>query len=445
MLVLVSLCTAAAVFAGGGQAASGGAGKTHIRFAQWDGGLALETYNKVAEAYNKSQDKVEVEIINIPTDYDTKVMAMIAAGDPPECGFMEAATILFPLADEGVIVNLLDFFKTDSTVKYSDMWESVAYWQNKDTLLGIGTPEPFGVFYSPDLFRKYGVAEPPSRYETGWTWDEFVRTAQLLTIDKNGNNALSPRFDPDNIDVYGVTFGKWWAVYCAVYNVSGAEGFLYDNGTKWGFFSPEGIDAMQKLADLIYRYHVSPTPTASAGVPGTAEGFMTGKVAMEIAGQWVNDALMNDNVSYNVAPIPRIKTAGTTVTSAAFSILETPRKDAAWDFFKYMIKPESLRPLNVSGLWLPFTKLGLVQSNLDAIITPKHPRNQYDVFYVPVLDPNCKPVISAVVVDFAKINNEFSAVLDQLWSGEKNYQQIVNENQNRINALVKGYYEQGTF
>jgi multiple sugar transport system substrate-binding protein len=443
--VLVVL-TAAALFAAGGGDKSSSGGKTKIRFTEWDGGNSLETYNEVAATFNRSQDEIEVEVINIPQDYDTKIMAMLAAGDPPEIGFIDAATILFSLAEDGHIVNLLDFFKKDSAeLRPGDLFETVSFWRDPQFLAGYGAgPETFGVFYNPDIFKKYGVSEPPSSYAKGWTWDEFVRTAQQLTIDANGNNALSPSFDPNNIITYGVSFGKWYPVYHALLNTTGGE-ILSANGTEWGFFSPEGIDVMQKFADLIHKYHVSPTPTASSILPGMSESFLSGRIAMSLGGQWENDTLMREGVIYNVAPWPRIKVPGTTVTSASFSIFETPRKDAAWEFFKFMLKPGTLKPLQVSGLWMPSTKAGLEESYLKTIITPNHPKNQYETFYVPMLDGSCKPTMTSVVADFTKINNEFSAMLDPLWNGEKTYQQLVDENKSRINALVKGYIKQGKF
>jgi ABC-type glycerol-3-phosphate transport system substrate-binding protein len=154
---------------------------------------------------------------------------------------------------------------------------------------------------------------------------------------------------------------------------------------------------------------------------------------------------MREGAVYNVAPIPRIKVAGTTLTSAAFSIFDTPRKDAAWEFFKRVLNPETFKPLTVSGLWMVPTRVGLDESYLKTVITPRHPKNEYETFYIPLIDGSCKATPTSVVRDFNKINTEFSAMLDLLWSGQKTYRQLVNENKNRINALVKGYIQQGTF
>jgi multiple sugar transport system substrate-binding protein len=427
------------------ESASDGPGRIRIRHSNWDGGTTLEMYNQIARTFTASQDKYEIEVLNIPTDYDTKVMAMIAAGDTPEIGGMESSSILYPLAEEGQILNLLDFIKNDASFDTGNLIDSLAYWMNADYLAGysIGA-EMMGLFYSTELFQKYGVPEPPAKYANAWDWDTFVNAAQRLTIDNKGNNALSPNFDPENIVTYGLTFGKWFAVYYAVYNTSGGQVISAD-GSRLGMFSPEGIDTMQKLADLIHKYHVSPTPTATAGLPGGIENFLTGRVAMTIDGHWTNGSYIEEGVPYNVAALPKIKTPASLAVAGALSILKTPNRDGAWEYFKFLIKAGSTKPLEETGVWLPVTKEGLSDAYLKTIITPKHPSNYYDAFCAPMLDGTAKRTVSGWLVNFNRIDVEFGGMLDPLWSGEKTYRQLVDENGARINALLQGERKTGRF
>jgi multiple sugar transport system substrate-binding protein len=430
----------ALAFAGGAQSGSSGAsaGKTRIRFTEWDGGSTLDTYNQIARAFNSSQDRIEVEVINIPTDYDSKIMAMIAAGDAPEIGCMSSDTLLYPLADEGEILNLADLIKADSSFDKTQLIDSLMYWKDANYLAGysIGA-EMQGLFYNPDMFKKYGVAEPPAKYANTWDWDTFVNAAQRLTIDTRGNNALSPNFDPNSIATYGINFGKWFVTYYALYHSTDGP-IISADGKTLGLFTPDGIDVMQKLADLIHKYHVSPTPTASAGLPGGTEAFLSGKVAMAFDGHWVNYDFMNDDVTYNVAALPKIKTPASIAVAGALCIMNTPKKDAAWDFFKYMLKTGAVKPLEETGLWLPVTKDGLSDAYLKTIISSKHPSNYYDAFCAPMIDGTAKRTVAGELANFSRINDEFNGMLDPLWSGEKTYQQLVNENGARINALLQG-------
>jgi multiple sugar transport system substrate-binding protein len=448
MLCMTLLMVVSCLFAGARrqETAAPGSERIKIRFTEWDGGDTLETFWEMANNFNRQQNRIEVEIINIPTDYDTKMMAMISAGDVPELAHMESSTIMYPLADEGYIVNLLDIFKADAGFDPKGLFESLTYWRDANFLVGYGpAAETFGVFYNTELFKKYNVPEPNVSYQQGWTWETFLNTAQRLTIDNKGNNALSPAFDPDNIVTYGVTFGKWFATYWAIYNTTGGP-YLAKNNTQYGLFTPEGIDVMQRLADLIYKYHVSPTPTQSGILPGMSEAFLSGKVAMALGeGQWTNSSLMFDGVAYNVAPMPRIKQAGSTITAGANCVMNTSKKEAAWEFFKFMLTPGAIRPLEQSGLWMPNHRSELEPSYLNTIVTSKHPSNQYEAFYVSLIDGSCGRALPGVIKNFNQVNNEFNSMLDPLWMGQKTYQQLVTENEARINALIQGYRETGTF
>ena len=52
--------------------------------------------------------------------------------------------------------------------------------------------------------------------------------------DKNGKNALDPAFDPDNIDIYGVTISKWWAGYLP-FMLGFGQDYLSEDGTSIGY------------------------------------------------------------------------------------------------------------------------------------------------------------------------------------------------------------------
>ncbi|GHU65591.1 ABC transporter substrate-binding protein [Spirochaetia bacterium] len=422
---------------------SASAGKIPLRFTHWDGGSTLEVYDQMVRDFNQSQDKIEVTILNMPTDYATKITAMVASGDTPEFSMLDTGDVMYPFAEEGHVANIAELAKNDPNFDPSYLNDYSLYWADPTFLVGIAVgAEMIGLFYSPALFAKYGVPEPPARYADAWDWDTFVNVAQRLTIDAKGNNALSKDFDPENIAIYGVTFGKWHAIYFPFVFSAGGEALSKD-GKEFGLFSPEGIDVMQKLGDLINKYHVSPTPTATSTLPGASEAFLSGKVAMAIEGHWINADLMMDDVPYDVAALPKIKTPKSEITAGVMCIMNTPRKESAWEFFKFISQTGRAKPLEVSGLWLPSTKDGYSESYLKSIITDKHPRHYYEAFLEPMIDGTAQRFVPGYVKNWPKINNDFSAILDPLWYGEKTYIELVNENKDLINASVQGFRSPG--
>ena len=69
------------------------------------------------------------------------------------------------------------------------------------------------LFYRKDSFDEAGLEYPPATAQDAWTWDEFVEVAKKLTKDKNGNDATSPDFDPNNVDTFGINFSNYFAFY----------------------------------------------------------------------------------------------------------------------------------------------------------------------------------------------------------------------------------------
>ena len=79
---------------------------TEIRFTEWDGGDTLAVYEEIAEKFNESHPDIHVTVMNVPDEYDTKITAMIAGNDIPEVCMMNSDTLLFPLAEQGIVANL---------------------------------------------------------------------------------------------------------------------------------------------------------------------------------------------------------------------------------------------------------------------------------------------------------------------------------------------------
>jgi multiple sugar transport system substrate-binding protein len=265
-----------------------------------------------------------------------------------------------------------------------------------------------------------------------------VEKAKLLTIDVNGNNAASADFDPDNIDIYGVNIGKWWATWIPFVKSAGGD-YLNDDGTAIGMDSPEAIDAMQKLADLIWVHNVSPTPTSSQALPGLSEAIATNKVAMSIDGQWANQALMSDGVNYNVAALPKIGSeAKTIITCGAMTIANGDHQAEAWEFMKYFLSPGALAPLEQSGLWLPTTNDRYTEEYLKSMITDKHPSNYYDAICLPMLDGTADAPLTNWVINFNRINDIISPAMDPVWAGESTYEDAIKSVSDLANEQVAG-------
>lgn len=421
---------------------NGANGVTEIRFTEWDGGDTLAVYEEIAEKFNAVHPDIHVTVMNIPDEYDTKITAMVAGNDTPEVCMMNSDTLLFPFAEEGIVLNMQEYMEKDENFDLECIGDQFKYMLDKDYMAGYGIgSENICMFYNPSLFEEFGVQEPPASYQDAWDWDTFLNAAQRLTIDKNGKNALDPEFDPENIEVYGVTISKWWAGYIPFLLGKGQD-YLTADGTSIGYATEEGKEVLQKLADLTYVYHVAPTPTAGETMPGLSEALATNKVAMSFDGQWSNATLMNDDVKYNVAALPKMgETAKTVATFGAIALMNTEKADAAFEFVKYMLtEVGACEPLFKSGLWLPTNMKEYNEDYIKSFITEKHPKNYYESVVTPMMDGTAGSPVPAYVKNFNKINDIITPALDDLWSGEKSADEAISSVEEEANAQIQGFY-----
>lgn len=442
MCVLLAGAMAGSAMAGNLVVLADGEAPVEIRFAEWDGGDSLKVYEKMAEKFNETHPDIHVTVMNIPDEYDTKITTMIAGGDIPEICEMESGTLLFPLAEQGIILNMKEYIDKDETFDKDCLSDQFSYMLNEDYMAGYALGvEDFCMFYDPALFEKYGVEAPPASYEDAWDWDTFVNVAQQLTIDKEGRNALDPNFDPDNIDIYGVSISKWWAGYMPFMYSMGID-YLTEDGTSLGYATEEGTAVLQNLADLIWKYHVSPTPTSSETMPGTSESLATHKLAMCFSGQWDNEGFMNDELEYNVAALPKMgEKARTVATFGAISLMNTEKADAAFEFIKYMLtEMGALDPLTESGLLLPCNMKEYNEDYMASLITDRHPSNYYESIVKPLMDGTAGAPVTLYVKNFNKINDIVEPALDDLWSGEKMAAEVMAYAEDAAKSEIQGFY-----
>ncbi|MBZ9712914.1 ABC transporter substrate-binding protein [Deinococcus multiflagellatus] len=199
------------------------------------------------------------------------------------------------------------------------------------------------MFYNKDLMKKVGLdpTKPPR------TRAEFLRAAQLCTVDKSGKNATQAGFDPKNLDTWGVSLYNNWvgsrAAYAAILQNGGA---LTDRNQNAAFNSPQAISAVQFLVDLVQKYGVArPNATEEAELAA----FSQGKVCMFPSGQWYLDRFESQKMNFGVTFMPRI---GGSVRDAAWggsSHLTLPRQPASYsaakrraalEFMAWMAQPE---------------------------------------------------------------------------------------------------------
>jgi multiple sugar transport system substrate-binding protein len=264
------------------------------------------------EKYNKSQNEIQLIPIIVDNKYARdNLTAQLAAGNAPDivgpvgtagrAAFPGAWLDLEPLVKE---------FKYDT----SDIDPAFTqFYKVEGKLEGL----PFAIFPSMifvnvDLFNEAKLALPPQKVgdkykldgkDVEWNFDTLLEVAKRLTVDKNGNDATSAKFDPKNVVQWGfvpqwVTDSpRWFGTYFgAFYPVEGTDKAVLPDSEK---------AAIQWYYDAMWKSYVLPNQAAQAGDLLKGNAFSSGKVAMGLSHLWYTCCIDNKNVkNLQVAIVP---------------------------------------------------------------------------------------------------------------------------------------------
>jgi len=409
-----------------------------LRLSTWDTSQE-DLYQAMIDTFQEANPGVKVELLLIPDEgdsYQTKLNTMLAANDLPDVFAISEARAMEWGDEDGIILDL-----TPYEDQYANVLPGAKYRSSNGKFVGPLTGlETALIFANKQLFEEAGVDLPRTTMETAYTWDEFVETAKLMTKDRSGKNATEADFNPDQIQQYGIGFPKWWLGWYPLIRSNGGD-ITDADGLTYTMNSPECVEVFQNLQDLIYVHHVSPTPTASEGLPASAAQLATRRVAMVIDGQWNLPEMVTNRVPLALGVMPKYKEYFANLIGATFVIYEkSPNIDQALALHQALNNPESTWDLFTGGLWMPTDMRYLEDDDLVASWTDNeaHPPEYRDVAIRPLLtNAELGPV---TIKDFATLDTRIGAALDQVWANTKPVQQVLDELGEEIGPMLNGRY-----
>lgn len=397
-----------------------------LTFTYWGSPQEKQVIEAAMKAFEEANPGITVNPMHIPSDYDTKITTMMAAGELPDLGYMSSLAFLW--AEEGKLINIYDLLEQDPDISKEDFLDTVWYeWAEGKTMGPMPASEPYALYYNEDILNAAGVELPPANAEEAWTWEEFIEIAQTLTIDANGNNALSPDFDPSAIAQYGVSV--------PTDDMNGLTPIIHSNGGRYfdeegnyALNQPEAIDALQKVADLINVYHVAPSPVVTKSLPSTAVSLQTGKTAMAIAGQWnCLDLGATEGLKFNVGVLPNLGESVTIIQGGLICMFEgSEHPEEAWKLWKWLYNPESVLELHASGLWSPTLKSWYTDDALLAKWTDNaaHPSGYMGSFVEQAFE-NGFTGPGLFVKEHSEVTALVTPALDEVWLGNKTAEEAI--------------------
>ncbi len=314
----------------------------------------------VVDAFNKSQDKITLKINIAATNPEAPAIlaTLIASGNAPD------------------IVGPVGFTGSNAFInQWADLTQEVA--KNKynlaqfpDALLNIYkdpaggmTGIPFAtfpgvMFYNKDLFDEAGLAYPPTKVgdkykldgkDVDWSYDTVTEIAKRLTVDANGNDGTSAKFDPTKIKQYG--FVHQYGGARRNMSVFGGQAVVDAKG-KVVIGDAWRAEAQWEWNGL-YKFHFIPNATASGSTSLQPSEFASGKVAMAPVPFWYTCCISKMTAKWDFGVQPSYK--GTTYAPAdadTFRLSKSSKNlDAAFTVLQYLLGDAAVPLLTAYGAY----------------------------------------------------------------------------------------------
>ncbi|RYG26809.1 ABC transporter substrate-binding protein [bacterium] len=266
-----------------------------VRITYWEGwtGFEFETMMKVVDEFNKSQDRIEVQVLSVSGLQDKALLA-ISGGIPPDMmGLSGAAVTQF--ADDRALMPL-DELAQEHGIKpdqYIPAFYDGGIVRGKLYALPC-TPATVALHYNRALFRKAGLDpdRPPQ------TDEELIGMADKITVRGSNGQLKVSGFLP--------TEPGWWNwMWCPLFG-----GRLWDGKGKITINEKDSVRGFEFAQSFAKRYGAGNIATQKGGFGNFASpqnAFLSQDVAMIAQGVWMYNfiSMYNKELEWGAAPLPR--------------------------------------------------------------------------------------------------------------------------------------------
>ncbi|NOU87668.1 extracellular solute-binding protein [Paenibacillus sp. LMG 31460] len=370
------------------------------------GGEGEKQFVMMADAFNKSQDKIKVKYV-LQEDMITKFLTAATSGGSPDIMFWDRwRTSLY--ASKNVLHPIDDYLKKDNINRGDYYDEALKELSSGGKLYGLPlTVDARALFYNKKLFAEKGL-QPPK------TWDELENAAKQLTVWEGDKLVRSGMSMQDN----GL-FNMW---------LQQAGGSMMTSDLKkTNFNNDQGkqvLDFWDKLINKDKVYKVG----FEKGLGEGTDAFVTGKVAMTYTGPWMLSTYKKygKDLDFGVVPPPAGPGGAKGSVMGGFGLVipaGSKHKDEAWEFEKW---------------WLANKDNTLLWAKTSLNLPGFKPALQ-DPFFKD--DPNWKPFMDTL--EFAKIRPQHPGYSVMEGDGlMPNIELFIQGKQDAATTLKKGQ-EQG--
>ncbi len=291
----------------------------------WTGSQAA-TMPPLLAIYNKQHPATHWDLVENVTEQ--KLLAEEAAGDAPSAAMLNTTNLVASMATTGAIVPLAPYIRA-SKLDMSQFTQASLY---SNTYLGAQYAMPFfedtyALYYNKALFAKAAIAKPPA------TLQELAVDARKLSITGSNGQYTQLGFEPTlPKELEGYLYGGSWAT---------PSGQVTATSPK----AEEGVQWLVDVEKMLGPSKVQRFLSGASGAASSLDPFATGKVAMDVSGEWFMPTIFQQSphMDLGVAPIPypagEPQYAGTGSVGGNPMVVLKGAKDpqATWAFIQWLV------------------------------------------------------------------------------------------------------------
>lgn len=313
-------------------------GKTVLKFAAFEGGNGTEIWEKIADAFEKSHENVEVEL-EMSSELDKDLTKDFQNGDIPDVVYYnlgQPSGFTETMLKENAIADLSDVFDEELTSKLvGGITENSAaqpYGDGKVYLAPI-TYTPTGFWYNKDLFGE-------GKYTLPTTWEEFFALGDQVKAEGK------------SVFTYPTTGYFDTTMYQMLAQAGGMDFYnkavQYDKNTWTSAEGKEVVDTIAKLASPEYLWSDTvANANADGGFKLNQQAVIDGQALFMPNGNWVIGEMADSTPEgFNWAMMAQPKFSADqenyvyTYTEQMWVPAEAPNLDLAKEFIEFMYSDE---------------------------------------------------------------------------------------------------------
>jgi len=376
-------------------------------------GKERDLYQSFINDFQKENPDVKVNVsFEAWNDYMTKLPAILASGSVPDV-IHQHMSIVQDYGARNALMDLTPYMQRDGVSPDNYIPALFEAFSSQQRVYAIPKDSAaWGMYYNKAMFDAAKIPYP----KDNWTIDDFRNYAVALTLDKNGNAATSPNFDPANIKQWGFV---WLEPTPTTSEVT--RGFVKAFGGDWYnaeytetlINDPKVQSYFQMMADFRCKQHASP---AASQAVSQGDPFRTGLVAMIHGFHTVDYFSREEKVAfpYDVTYLP--SGPGGQFVPVGASGWAIPAKgrnpDASWKLLRYLTSEKIQTTIGEQKRW----GVSLKQS-IDTIVPDGAIEGFKKVHTDPLQGKSDRQVISfRFPANQSRIKEVYSTEFDPVWT-----------------------------